>query len=220
MFEDLTNPFLRVIEALNESGHPYVIVGGFAVVMYGVSRFTPDMNIVVPFEPETLPKLVEILKSKSFQSAGDTITQEQFFDKNEREKLSDEGHWFFSLVDGQAPTFRIDLFLKHPMPFEELRKESSLITIKGHEVRICSPDHLFQMKKIAGRGQDLADVENLEIALVVEECCGDLAKIKGRLPENAHDRLDDLTEFRKLSADEKIDWLMEMLTELAKFCFV
>ncbi len=213
------SPFRRTITALNDSGEPYVIVGGFAVVMHGVSRFTPDMNIIVPFEQGSIERICSTLESHHFIPFG-SVTREQFQNPSERENLIEKGHWFYTFVDEQAPTFRIDLFLQHPIPFVELRDEAMDVSFHEGGTKVCSFDHLMKLKRLADRGQDKVDVENLEIVEVIKKFEGDAEKIRNNLPASAHDRVEDLISFCALSPDKKADWLLDMLTEIGKFCIV
>jgi predicted nucleotidyltransferase len=48
--------------------------------------------------------------------------------------------------------------------FEELRSRASEAEVLGVKVAVCSVEDLRAMKRAAGRGQDLVDLENLEAA--------------------------------------------------------
>jgi hypothetical protein len=48
--------------------------------------------------------------------------------------------------------------------FDELRSRASNAEVLGVEVAVCSVDDLRAMKRAAGRGQDLVDLENLDTA--------------------------------------------------------
>ena len=72
----------------------------------------------------------------------------------------------FSLWDstGRRPT--IDLFTDSVIPFEDLWKDASKIEIAQElAIRVASIPHLIQLKEIAGRPQDIADIERLRAIL-------------------------------------------------------
>ena len=72
----------------------------------------------------------------------------------------------FSLWDttGARPT--IDLFTESVIPFEELWRDTVTIKISGIlAIRVASIPHLIQLKEIAGRPQDFADIERLRAIL-------------------------------------------------------
>jgi hypothetical protein len=56
----------------------------------------------------------------------------------------------------------VDLFVEHPIPFEALWGRAEIITLESTAVRIASIEDLVAMKRIAGRPQDLIDIEALE----------------------------------------------------------
>jgi hypothetical protein len=45
--------FLDILQTLEEIGAPYMVIGGFAATMYGITRTTYDIDIVVDLkEPD------------------------------------------------------------------------------------------------------------------------------------------------------------------------
>lgn len=98
------NPFLRSLTLINQSGISYVVVGGFAVVMHGVNRFTPDLNVVVSFEEAPLKRLFELFTSSELLPSDSTMV-DQFLAPPLREKLlPEQKKRFLSFYDHQAPS--------------------------------------------------------------------------------------------------------------------
>ena len=54
------------LNALNESGADYAIVGGVAAVYYGRPRTTVDIDLVIKFEPDTIDKICASLSKHGF----------------------------------------------------------------------------------------------------------------------------------------------------------
>ncbi|MDO8795590.1 MAG: nucleotidyl transferase AbiEii/AbiGii toxin family protein [Vicinamibacterales bacterium] len=48
---------IRICRALNEAGAQYVLIGGFAVVAHGASRFTKDIDLLVDDAPENIARV-------------------------------------------------------------------------------------------------------------------------------------------------------------------
>jgi predicted nucleotidyltransferase len=61
-----------------------------------------------------------------------------------------------------AELLLVDIFAEPPVPFDELLRDSKAVDLDGHEIRIASIEHLIDMKRAAGRAQDVADIEALE----------------------------------------------------------
>ena len=48
---------IRICRALNDAGARYVLIGGFAVVAHGASRFTKDIDLLVDEAPENIARV-------------------------------------------------------------------------------------------------------------------------------------------------------------------
>lgn len=55
----------------------------------------------------------------------------------------------------------MDIFVRHPVLFDELWERSQVMDLNGVNVRVCSIDDLITMKQQSGRHKDLADMEQL-----------------------------------------------------------
>ena len=53
----------RTINALNNSGVNYVIVGGILVSYYGEPRVTRDIDVIIDVKPEEDDKISQLVKS-------------------------------------------------------------------------------------------------------------------------------------------------------------
>lgn len=69
--------------ALNESGVPFVVVGGLAVVAHGYGRQTQDIDLVVPLDSVTVPLLFRALASLGYAPRV-PVTPEQCADASTR----------------------------------------------------------------------------------------------------------------------------------------
>ncbi len=68
----------------------------------------------------------------------------------------------FSPWDPKNPMREVDLFVEHPIDFEGLWSRSAVVDIGGTEARIASIQDLIALKRLAGRPQDLQDIQALE----------------------------------------------------------
>ncbi|MFL6246375.1 MAG: hypothetical protein ACJ74H_10150 [Thermoanaerobaculia bacterium] len=68
----------------------------------------------------------------------------------------------FTMRDPHNPLLTVDLFAKEPIPFEEVWARAETVVLAGSAIRVASLEDLIGMKKVAGRPQDLLDIDKLE----------------------------------------------------------
>ena len=94
------------------------------------------------------------------------VNPPDFADRSVREGwIRDRGMQVFSMFDPANPMRVVDLFVDHPIPFEELWSRSDEFKLQETTVRVASLRDLIHLKGLAGRPQDLADIEQLEAIL-------------------------------------------------------
>jgi hypothetical protein len=158
----LVSLFEPLFQALNDSGARYVVVGGVATVLHGHARLTADLDVIADLAPQPMAALIAALQRLGLRPRA-PVPLEAFLDPAVRaEWVQERGMTVFSLWDPANPMREVDLFLEHPVPFEELYARGIDVPIGGTSVRIASIDDLIALKRIAGRPEDLQDIEVLE----------------------------------------------------------
>jgi len=215
------NPFLRALKALEHSQRKVVIVGGFAVVMHGVSRFTPDINVCIDFEPESFALVLAELDKQGYTSDDLPDNPATLLDSAVRtDWIQKHSKHCISFSDIQAPTFRIDILLENTIPFPKLLEGSNQISVAGLTCHIASIEQLIEMKQQCGRPQDKSDIENL---LLVKEL--NVESSVEQFIDRADGSFDmerrrSLVDFYRLPLEERMEWLKDMLAQLGQFCVV
>ncbi|MBI2788071.1 MAG: hypothetical protein HYX59_05255 [Elusimicrobia bacterium] len=154
--------FEPVFLALNEAGARYVVVGGLAVVLHGHLRLTADVDIVLDLEPVSARKAMEALKAIGLKARA-PVDPAAFADPSQRESwIAGKNMTVFSLHSPADPLLILDLFVRYPIPFEDLWSRSRTIDLKGVKIQVASIDDLIAMKRAAARPLDMSDVEALE----------------------------------------------------------
>lgn len=154
--------FEPVFGALNASQARYVVVGGLATVLHGHPRLTAGVDLIVDLDPEPLTRLLDALSNLGFRPRP-PVSIREFADPARRaEWVRDKGMRVVSVWHPQNPMLEVDLFVDHPIGFEELWARSVEVDLGGLKARIASIADLVQLKRLAGRPQDLQDIEALE----------------------------------------------------------
>ena len=158
-----------LFRTLNDEGGRYVLVGGLAVVLHGHLRATGDVDLVVDLSADQVHRTLSALEQAGFRPYA-PVPASDFADPGRRaEWARDKAMLVFSLrPSGGVPM--VDLFLHPPTPFDGLWDRSVVVSMRGVPVRVAALDDLIELKRRAGRPEDIADVEALtEIKRIREE---------------------------------------------------
>ena len=154
--------FEEIFRSLNDDGVRYIVVGGVAVVLHGHPRLTADIDLVVDLDPAAAGLAIESLTRMGLCPRV-PVDPRGFADPLQRERwIEEKGMMVFNLYDPKDPLRSVDLFVKYPIPFDELWSRSKLIDLPSGEVRVASIDDLIRMKQATGRPQDSEDIQALE----------------------------------------------------------
>lgn len=144
---ELTKDYQEFFELLNANGVRYLVIGGFAVALHGHPRYTKDLDIWLWINEGNAEKLRISLKQFGFGSLGFTV--EDFLNPE----------MVFQL--GYEPN-RIDLINSiDGLDFDVCYAKRVVLDYKGVAINFIDISHLIESKLLAGRLQDLADVEML-----------------------------------------------------------
>lgn len=151
-----------IFAALNEAGIRYVVVGGLATVLHGHARLTSDLDMIIDLQPQEARRAIDLLVGLGFQPRAPVAAAEFADPEVRRAWIEQKGMRVFSMWDPKNPMIEIDLFVDHPILFEELWAESEVMPLSDTTARVVSAEHLIQLKRLAGRPQDLMDIEALQ----------------------------------------------------------
>jgi predicted nucleotidyltransferase len=155
------SPLESIFDALDRSGVRYVVVGGVAVVLHGFARLTADLDLVVDLRPNEARRVIEALQALGLRPRV-PVDPLDFADSDLRQTWIREKHMrVFTMIDPGNPLRQVDLFVEHPIPFDDLFQRAELVDLGTATVRVASIEDLLTLKLGSGRGRDLADVEAL-----------------------------------------------------------
>lgn len=160
--------FGPIFEVLAQHDVRYVVVGGVAVVLHGHARVTGDLDIAVDLAPEEAGKAIEALLELGLRPSV-PVDPRDFADPAVRSSwVAEKRMQVFSMRDPNDPLRQVDLFAED-VGFEGLWERSVRVRVGSVHVRVASIPDLIEMKRTAGRTQDLADIEALQHIVQLRE---------------------------------------------------
>jgi hypothetical protein len=148
-----------LLEALDQHGVDFVVVGGVAGLAQGSSYPTYDLDVAYARDRTNLQRLVGALTTIGVTLRGAPPDLPFQLDA---QALANGANFTF---DTQFGSFDILGDIAGIKSYEELRKTSQLKRIAGVEVRVAALDHLIAMKRAANRVKDqLMVTEYVELA--------------------------------------------------------
>ena len=140
--------YTDMLKCLNAAGVDYILVGGWAVNLYGYIRATVDLDIWILADRENARRVYAALCE--FGAPMSEIKPEEF---------AVDGIIF---QVGVAPC-RIDIITRiSGVSYAEAVQRAVSKEIDGIPLKVISIEDLIANKKASGRTKDLADVEVLE----------------------------------------------------------
>ena len=142
----LPDDFRDFLNSLNKNNVQYLLLGGWAVGIYGAPRATADMDVFIAVDDANLDKLLKAL----YEFGAPTVPKEHF---------KDIGRVFRM---GRSP-IRIEIINQASgVDFQSCYSHRKIINIDGIDISIISENDLMRNKAASGREKDLADLRNLE----------------------------------------------------------
>ena len=144
----MNSDYMDMLKCLNKAGVDYMLVGGWAVNMYGYIRATVDLDIWILADSDNAKKVYAAIAE--FGAPVSQMKPEEFT----------EYGMIFQI--GVAPC-RVDIISRiSGVSYSDAAIRAVSKVIDGVPVRVISLEDLIVNKKASGRTKDLADVEVLE----------------------------------------------------------
>lgn len=142
---DLDDVLVRLAAWLDRRKVPYMVIGGFAVTIWGEPRFTRDLDVTIAVETGNIERTIERLS-------------------NDFDSRVEDPHAFVAetrVLPMTVETVPVDLVFA-ALPYERDAVARALpVQIKGQTVRICTPEDLILHKIVSPRARDQEDIEGL-----------------------------------------------------------
>jgi hypothetical protein len=147
---ELVQEFERILDALAASGIPIAVCGGLAVAIHGHPRATRDIDLLL-LESD-LPAALEAVGKSGYILEGGLLKFGQGTDR--------ERHVFRVSRASGPDLMTLDLLLVRD-PNDPIWTTRERARWRDRDLVVVSRDGLIEMKRRAGRLQDLADIERL-----------------------------------------------------------
>ncbi len=142
----LPQDFKEFLRLLAEHKVEYLLIGGYAVGMYGYVRNTQDIDFWVSLEPANVERMTRALGDFGFS------------DPEIPAILSEPK----SILRMGNPPLRLEITTTiSGVEFAECYANRLEIEVDGTKISVIGLNDLKQNKKASGRNKDLADLENL-----------------------------------------------------------
>jgi len=143
-----TNPDFRdLLSIFNEEGVEYLLVGAQAYIFYAEPRYTKDMDLWVKPTSDNAQRVFRALARFGAPLQG--VAPQDFADPEVIYQI------------GVAPN-RVDILTRiEGLDFDAAYANRTESTYAGVPFALLGKDDLIRSKKLAGRPQDLLDVERL-----------------------------------------------------------
>ncbi|MBI2639010.1 nucleotidyltransferase [Candidatus Peregrinibacteria bacterium] len=155
------NPYKKVFSELQKSGVKYLVVGGVAVNLYGYSRFTGDIDILLTLDSSNLSKMEKVMKKLGYVERLPVQLHELKDKKKVKKWLKEKGMTAYTFISSKKPQLDIDILVGYSLDFKKFYKNRTVIKVWGMNLSVISFDDLILMKKKAGREKDLLDLQAL-----------------------------------------------------------
>jgi hypothetical protein len=136
----------RVCALLNAHGARYVLVGASAMQLWGTTRATQDVDILIEPTEENARRVLEALSHLPFAIASEWLASEII-----KRPVT---------IIGDMPNVDV-LTVAWSVHYRDAAPAATVFEVEGVSIPAASIDHLIQSKR-TGRLQDAADIQILE----------------------------------------------------------
>jgi hypothetical protein len=146
----LLEEFKSITQALNDAGIEYAVCGGWAMAIHGLPRATIDIDLLIA--AEDLGRAWELAKRNDYDVEGLPLN----FGAVEIRRISK--------VDPESKRLYTLDFLLATDDLREIWSDRREVAWEDAVTWVVSKAGLIELKKNAGRDQDLVDIKRLEEA--------------------------------------------------------
>ena len=153
-----------IFAALNAEQVKYLVIGGLAVILYGIRRTTGDVDLCIHLTSDNLERLAKALKRLGFSPRVPAPIIGLADPKTRRMWTKQKNMKVYSFIEPSGtPPRNVDVMVEPVKNFEAVYRRRETVTLRGVRVPLIPVKELAKMKRKAGRPQDLQDVQDLRL---------------------------------------------------------
>jgi predicted nucleotidyltransferase len=153
--------YLEVFNALNNANIRYVVIGGTAIVLYGVPRSTHDVDLLLAMDETNLLKAIHELETLGYKTRLPVKSTDFASETKRKEWMEQKNMQAFTFHKSGKEFLTVDFVFGQPIDFDSVYERRILKMMDGIEIPLISVDDLIELKKNANRKQDISDIESL-----------------------------------------------------------
>ena len=151
-----------ILRELVEGGVEFLLIGGVAVGYHGHIRATKDIDVVPASDQENLERLAGVLRLLDARVEGvEEFDKGELPDPLDPSVLALGGNWILITRLGRLDVMQ---WIGDWPLWEKLSPAAIEDSIGNLPIKIVSYDDLVRLKELAGRPEDLADLQRLREA--------------------------------------------------------
>lgn len=151
-----------ILRELVEGGVEFLLIGGVAVGYHGHVRATKDVDVVPAPDRENLERLAEVLKRLDAEVEGaEEFDRGELPDPLDPSVLELGGNWILVTRLGRLDVMQ---WIGDWALWQQLSPAAIKDSVADLPLRIVSYEDLVRLKELAGRPEDLVDLQRLREA--------------------------------------------------------
>jgi len=151
-----------ILAELNRERVEFLVIKGVAVGFHGYVRATKDVDVVPAPDPQNLERLARVLRELDAEIEGaEDFADEELPDPLDPAALALGGNWVLRTRLGR---FDVMQWIGEDALWEKLSPAAIEADIDGLPIKVVSYEDLVALKEMAGRPEDLTDLQRLRQA--------------------------------------------------------
>lgn len=153
--------YLELFKALQADDVRYVVVGGLAVNLHGVSRLTMDVDLIIALDGENLSRFARVAQRLGLKPVVPVALADLGDAAKVRGWIVEKHMLAFALRPPGRADPTIDLLMQPSVSFADAYARRVEKDLGGVRVSLACIDHLITLKTGTGRLKDESDISML-----------------------------------------------------------